>query len=430
MMTSTGTSHILILNQHGENRGDEAAMRAMLARLEEAAGSADFTVLYQFRDREIQLDFPQKVQMLPIIMPVGEAASLTLYALLKRVGIEASGLLKGQTKDIIAAYHRADLVLSAPGGPYFGDIYANHELVHWFFIWLASLYRKPLGLYAPSAGPFQKRILNLVRRRLYKTFDVLCSREEISADYIRGLLGPEARVHVTADSALQVRLQPMVRDEFFLGDRAPLRERFIVGVSAIDYAYPGVADPEAHRRCYEEAMVALVTHVARARRSHFLLVPQLHGRFHTDVPFLEELGGRFPDEVSWEIVDDGLSSDDQRRIFGMADMFIASRYHPGIFASSAGVPGVCIYYEHKALGFMRQLGLEELAFDIRNLDAQELIHAADRVMSDGDALRAHIEERLPGLVATARRTTDLMRDLLPKRQEQTTVPLTDGGRAT
>ena len=350
--------------------------------------------------------------MLPIIMPLGEAASLAVFALLKKAGFEASSLLLGKSKDIIAAYRDADLVLSAPGGPYFGDIYASHEIVHWFFVWLASLYGKRLGLYAPSAGPFQKRLLNLVRRRLYKTFDVLCSREEISAKYIRDLLGPGSEVHVTADSALQVRLDSMPRDEYFAAERAELGRRFIVGVSAIDYAYPGETDPESLRRRYEDAMLELITHVAHNRESHFLMVPQLHGRFHSDVPFLRELGARLPSDVSWEIVDDRLSSDDQRRLFAMADMFIASRYHPGIFASSAGVPGICIYYEHKALGYMRQLELEDLAFDIRNLDPSALIRAADRVMNDGDALRAHIEERLPRLVATARRTTDLVAALV------------------
>jgi colanic acid/amylovoran biosynthesis protein len=407
------TSHILILNQHGENRGDEAAMRAMLDRLEEAAeGPVRFTVLYQFRDREIRLDFPQQVKMLPIIMPLTEAASLAMFALLKRFGVETTGVLVGGSKEIVAAYRDADLVLSAPGGPYFGDIYASHEIVHWFFVWLAGLYDKRLGLYAPSAGPFRKRLLNVVRRRLYKTFDVLCSREEISADFIRNLVGPDREVHVTADSALQVRLDPMRRADYFEGPRAELSEHFLVGVSAIDYAYPDACDPESLRRHYEDAMIALITHVAESRSSHFLLVPQLHGRFHSDVPFLEALGSRLPPNVSWEIVSDQLSSDDQRRIFGMADMFIASRYHPGIFASSAGVPGICIYYEHKALGFMRQLDLENLAFDIRDLDVGALIRAADRVMTDREALRAHIEERLPRLMATARRTTELVTGLV------------------
>ncbi|MFW2387523.1 MAG: polysaccharide pyruvyl transferase family protein [Polyangiales bacterium] len=419
MTSAQAKTHILILNQHGENRGDEAAMRAMLARLEEAVpGPVHFTVLYQFRDRDIRLELPQDVQMLPIIMPISEAASLALFALFKKAGFELSALLLGKSKDIVAAYRAADLVLSAPGGPYFGDIYASHEIVHWFFVWLASLYAKRLGLYAPSAGPFRKRLLNLLRRRLYKTFDVLCSREEISADYIRELLGPGSDVHVTADSALQVRLPAMPREEYFTNGRAELAKRFVVAVSAIDYAYPGAADPADLRRRYEEAMISLLAHVARKRESHFLLVPQLHGRFHSDVPFLRELGARLPSDLSWEIVDDSLSSDDQRRIFGMADMFVASRYHPGIFASSAGVPGVCIYYEHKALGFMRQLELEELAFDIRDLDAAKLIEAADRVITEGDALRAHIETRLPRLVATARRTTDLV-----------SAMITDEGRA-
>lgn len=393
-------------------------MRAMLASLEEALEDpVRFTILYQFRDRDIELQLPQDVRMLPIIMPIHEAASLAIFGALKWLGLDVPAVLVGGATRIIEAYDEADLVLSAPGGPYFGDIYASHEIVHWFFVWLASLYEKRLALYAPSAGPFRNRVLNVVRRRLYQAFDLLCAREEISADYIRELVGPGTEVHVTADSALQVRLEPKRREDYFGEDRHSLRERFLVGVSAIDYAYPGADDPAALRHHYLDAMIELVTHVARSKPSHFLLVPQLHGRFHSDVPFLEELGSMLPSDVSWEIVDDELSSDEQRRIFGMTDMFIASRYHPGIFASSAAVPGICIYYEHKALGFMRQLDLEDLAFDIRKLDTPKLIEAADRVIRDREGLRAHIEERLPTLVATARRTTDLVAALVTRGGE-------------
>lgn len=398
-------------------------MRAMLSRLEDVVGHVEFTVLYQFRDRTIELDFPQKVTMLPIIMPPREAASLSLFGALKAIGLARPEVLIGGAKRVVEAYEEADLILSAPGGPYFGDLYVNHEFVHWFFVWLGSLYAKPLGLYAPSAGPFQKRWMNPVRRRLYKQFDVLCSREAISADFVRQLVG-DVSVHVTADSALQVRVPPMSRETYFRDDRASLAKRFVVGVSAIDYGYPGASDPEALKKRYFDALVDLVAHVARQRESHFLLVPQLHGRFHSDVAFLKILGDALPPDVSWEIVDDGLSSDVQRQLFGMADMYIASRYHPGIFGASAGVPGVCIYYEHKALGFMQQLGLEDLAFDIRNLDPAALIRAADHVMDDLPRLRRHIEARLPDLMATAQRTTELMAQLLPGKTDRPHGPST------
>ena len=46
------------------------------------------------------------------------------------------------------------------------------------------------------------------------------------------------------------------------------------------------------------------------------------------------------------------------------------------------------------------------------MEPAALIEAADRVMNEGSALRAHLEKRLPHLVATARRTTDLVSALV------------------
>jgi colanic acid/amylovoran biosynthesis protein len=383
-------------------------MRAMLACLDQALGGASFTVLYQFRDRALKVELAQDVQMLPIIMPATEAARLTLFGLSRLVSTRLGPLLLGRLgKAITEAYERADLVLSAPGGPYFGDIYASHELVHWFFVWLAKRYHKPLMLYSPSAGPFANPILNPVRRHLYRAFDVVCAREPISARMIEELVGQGFTVHVTADSALQVRVPPMDRAQYFGSSRSHLTDRFIVCTSVIDYRFAGASDPNGLKSVYERALINLMTHLSKQRDCHFLFLPQLHGSVHTDVPYLRRIAGRLPSDLSWEIVDEHLDSDAQRGIFGMADTFIASRYHPAIFGSSAGVPGLCFYYEHKALGFMTQLGMERFAFDIRKLDSRAVCKAMDEILENRATLSREIELRLPALVAQARQSTEL-----------------------
>lgn len=390
-------------------------MRAMLSCLDEALGGASFTVLYQFRDRSLKVELAQDVQMLPIIMPASEATGLTLFGLATLAGARPRRVLGSLGKAITDAYERADLVVSAPGGPYFGDIYASHELVHWFFVWLAKRYRKPLMLYSPSAGPFANPVLNPVRRRLYRTFDVVCAREPISARMIEGLVGEGLTVHVTADSALQVRVPPTDRQRYFGSSRRHLADRFIVCTSVIDYGFAGAADPSHLKSTYERALLDLMTHLAERRDCHFIFLPQLHGAVHTDVPYLRRIAARLPAGLSWEIVDERLDSDAQRGIFGMGDTFIASRYHPAIFGSSAGVPGLCFYYEHKALGFMTQLGMERFAFDIRKLDSRALCEAMDEILEDRTALAREIERRLPALVAQARRSTELAVALVDSR---------------
>lgn len=410
--------HILIVNQHGENRGDEAAMRAMLARFKEELGEVRFTLLYQFRDRQLRLAFNEEVEDLPMVLPIIDYLGLLIFTLGKVFGLSPNFVLSPTMRRIIAAYERTDLVVSAPGGPYFGDIYVNHEIVHWWYVWLGRLFRKPVFLYATSAGPFRNRLLNPIRKTMYRKFAQIVVREEFSAKYIRDLLGPGSQVEVTTDSAIQVSLTAYPRDRYFVGERASLAHKFLIAVSLNNYSYPGAADPETLRQNYNKVMTELLTYLAEQRDCHFLFLPQLYGSAHSDVTFLQEMGGRLPAHVSWEVVDPQADSDMQRRLFGMCDLHLASRYHPAIFGNTGLVPGLCIYYEHKALGFMQQLGLERFAVDIRQLDIAQLRGVIDELLQNRDEIVQHLECSVPQLRQHARRTTELAVGLLKENQPQ------------
>lgn len=407
--------HILIVNQHGENRGDEAAMRAMLARLKEELGEVRFTLLYQFRDRSLRLKFREDVIDLPIVLPPLDYLRALLFSAGKVCTLDLKPLLSSSMRQIIDAYQSADMVISAPGGPYFGDMYLDHEIVHWWYVWLAARYGKPLFLYAPSAGPFKNRLMNPIRKRLYREFDVIVTREEISQGFLHGLLGRDTTVHVTADSAIQQSFEALPRAEYFTGARAPLAEKFVVAVSLNNYKYPGASDPEPLRRRYNEAMLGVLNHLAEKRDCHFLFIPQLYGKVHSDVPFLEEISRRMPAGRSFEIVSPDADSDTQRRLFAMADLHLASRYHPAIFGHTGYTPGICIYYEHKALGFMTQLGLERFAFDIRDPDLPRLLAATDELLENSSGIIEQLKVRVPELQKRARRTTELAAELARRK---------------
>jgi colanic acid/amylovoran biosynthesis protein len=408
--------HILIINQHGENRGDEAAMTAMQRSLSQALGDARFTVLYQHRDATMKPRTVGETNALPIVLPLVEYLRALAYSFCNLLGINTSFPLSNRMKPMIDAYRSADLVVSAPGGPYFGDLYAGHELVHWWYVWLGHRFGCPLFLYAPSAGPFKNRLLNPIRRWMYRKFDTLVVREEISADHLRGLLGDRTRIEVTADSALQVAWTPFQRDDYFDESRAQLRTRFLVAISLIDYSYPGCANRGALRERYLSAALELVLFLSKSRSCHFLLIPQLYGRAHSDVEFLRAFGRRLPSGISFEIVDTLLNSDAQQRIFAMCDLHIASRYHPAIFGHAGLCPGICIYYEHKALGFMQQLGLERFAFDIREVEARNLVEAASELLQRREEIIEVLAQRIPELRQRARRTTELALSLIRARE--------------
>lgn len=406
---------VLIINQHGDNTGDEAALRAMLSRLTAELGPTSFTVLHQFRERSSEVSVDQPVRWIPLRVPPTEALRLLAHTATCVVGRPSPGLLGPIGRAIVQAYETADLVISAPGGPYFGDLYWDHEPVHWFYVWLARLHGRPTALFAPSAGPFERRWMNPLRRRTYRCFDVLTLREERSAELVRELMGDEVDPEVTADSALAERVPPLPRDRWRVGD-GDARDRFVLVVSVIDSPYRGDPDPAQRRRVHDDTIVDGIEHVAARLddpgRLHVVFLPQLRSRRHDDAPYLRRLAARLPQGRSWEVLGHDLSSDDHRARIAAADLVIAGRYHPAVFALSACVPVVCIAYEHKATGVMEIAGMSALSTTLDALDTTGLHTLLDRAMADPSGLRARLEAVEPSLRRRARRTAERCAELV------------------
>ena len=66
--------HVVITNQHGDNRGDEAAMLAMLAGLEARLAPVRFTVIHQFADPALPVAFSRGCRARPAGAALAEGA--------------------------------------------------------------------------------------------------------------------------------------------------------------------------------------------------------------------------------------------------------------------------------------------------------------------------------------------------------------------
>lgn len=410
---------IVVVNQHGENRGDEAAMRAMVRGLNAAlGGDVDFDIVFQCRDRSLVISFELPVRVHHMVMPIYDIALLTLYAVVKTTGLEAGFLLTAGTREIVAAISRADLLVSAPGGPYFGDIYSLHEPVHWLYVWLGRLYDKPCFLYAPSVGPFKKVGHNWFRRKVFGMFNDICVREVQSLSYLRELISPDFEIHLTADSAIQETIEPFDRCAYFAGDRAALADKFIVAVTAMQYRYPGDPDPAWQRAHFTEVFLTSLSHLAQRHDCHFIFLPQLYGKVHNDTLYHELLGKRLPTGTSWEIVPANFDSDRHRKVFGMVDLCLASRYHPQIFATTSGVPGVFLCYEHKQFAYLEAIGMREFALDIRKVDKNTLCTKLDEVIDRRKELAVLLVQNAAFLREKSQESTRLAARLLRKDGSQ------------
>ncbi len=405
-MTKRDKPHVLVVNQHGDNRGDEAALLAMCSGIEAELGPTQFTVIHQFNNAAAGPMLRPDAQWITLKLPVGEAIRFVVYLALRIFRLRPQFLLGSLGQKTIHAYETADVVVSAPGGPYFGDLYIGHEAVHWLYVWIAKLHRVPAMLYATSAGPFHKKWANPFRRYTYRCFSRLFVREEISAGHIRGLFAGRrhgVNIEVSIDSALQVAIAPQERQH---------ADAQLIVVSAINWPYPNDPSPQLRQKEYDTAVIEAVKIFAESRPTHVVFVPQLYGSMHRDTPYLEALARLLPANISCEVLSDTKSSNEQRALFAAADWVIAGRYHPAVFAVSAAVPVLCIAYEHKATGVLQAAGVPDAVMSIDEVTVEVVQAKARELLATRADLSARLQVAQVALREVSSRTSGAVAELV------------------
>ena len=191
--------NIFILNAHWNNRGDEAANRALVDEIHRLRPEANINLQFamvcsdgldSLKSSDVKVlthRFPHSRNFIELLL---------MYISKGHIAFSRDG------KDFLNVMKKADIVVHAPGGPSIGDIYSRAEFAYLCRLLLALRLKKPVFIYAPSIGPFKNRTRNLIRKYILKRACCVTLRESISAEYFKELL-PEKECTVTLDSAFQ-----------------------------------------------------------------------------------------------------------------------------------------------------------------------------------------------------------------------------------
>lgn len=407
--TQEKCTNIVIVNQHGENRGDESALRGMLYGLNKLIPSARFSVQTISPAKDFQ-DIRDVEFIDTLLMLTKKKLKLIYYtsaALLHRAGFRRLSKLFRRNAAFIESLKAADIVISAPGGPYIGDLYQGWELTCVLPIFLAILLGKPVMIYGPSQGPFDNEKRNKWRRWLLSKVKVISVRERFSSIYLENLGIASSSINVTADSCLQKPVDKSLGKGII--DKEHLdSNKMLIGM------VPLYQVPTANLANVFDAKplaVSTLKLLSEIFDADFVLIPQLYGAYR-DLPSLitiaetSGLGDRI------HVVPDTYDSNEQQSLIGELDLCVSFRYHPYIFAVRQGIPTVCIAYEHKAYGFAEAMNLEEYCLDLFSTTPEEIVKKIQQVWDRRDELKRHIESNIVRLEKLSLKNSELAAELL------------------
>jgi colanic acid/amylovoran biosynthesis protein len=391
---------IVIPNAHWNNRGDEAAHRALWGELRKLYPTASVKVL--IKDRKSVEQFPDlpgfSAEALQFKAPIWEI----WLAALSRGVLGFNSALKRSVR-ILAS---ADLIIYPPGGAVISDRFFWSKQMEYLLPFLcARLYGTPTVVASPSMGPFDPRPVRRVRKWLLKAPRAICVREDISRKYLAAI-GVEENVNVSMDLAFLDDVDATVQ-ESLLEKYTELRDFLsshdkVVGITISDFKWHVRLgkDPELSER----VRVAFMEFIKwlTARGYGVLLVPQLFGN-QNDIDYL----GTFSSPNVF-VLDENYDAYFQQFVIGKLHSVVGMRYHSNIFAAKMGTPFIAIPYEEKMQGFLELADLMEYALALNDFSTDRLRSKFEMLEAGHDSVTVKLATQRNEWRSRARKTLEIL----------------------
>ncbi|MFL5300517.1 MAG: polysaccharide pyruvyl transferase family protein [Anaeromyxobacteraceae bacterium] len=359
----------------GMNLGDEAILEGMLSQLR-ATLPADVTVF-------------------------SRVASST------RVEHEVERVVPVRTltrREIAPEVRALDLLVLGGGG----ILYDGDAEIYLREVSLAQEMGIPVLLYAISAGPLTASgSRRAVREALNASPPpVITVRDRLGYRLLEDV-GVTQEIQLTADPAFL--LEPEELSLEALRAEGVDLDRHLIGFSVRE---PGPAAPHIDPEEYYTLLANAADFVIERYDAEVVFVPMEK----SDVQHSHGVVAHMQNAERAEILRRRYSPRQILDLMGRFDFAVGMRLHFLIFAALRGTPFAALPYASKVSGLLDDMGMDSPP--LGSIGIGQLIATIDRSWDTRADIRARIGERLPALKSRAKRTNDLLLDVLRRPGEQ------------
>ncbi|OJV86363.1 MAG: hypothetical protein BGO34_05085 [Bacteroidia bacterium 44-10] len=353
---------ILIVNQPLNNRGDEAAHKALVRALCEKFPESKIQVLFINVNQDSIEQFKVKkenLEYLNILSKIRGSSMILIKA--SEYNLPFLWYLHPVTYSIVKLMKKVDLVVCAPGGICMGGF---QDWAHISILSIAKYLKKKVAYYGRSFGPFpeitkRNKRFKEISYKLLHYFDFLSIRdaktqklaEEIGVDYIP-----------TADTAFldypEVQIPIEIKEK--IGDNYTV---FVPNELKWHYAFKNLKSDIILQFYIRITNIIL----EKYPESKIVMLPQIFNDKNQDeFRFFEQIKNNI-NLNSIVILKDIYSSDIQQCIIRKSKLVVGARYHSIVFAINNNVPFVALSYEHKINGLLESLDIHDRKVDITKI---------------------------------------------------------------
>jgi colanic acid/amylovoran biosynthesis protein len=375
---------LLILGNHTcGNRGDSAILRGLLDAINTLEPDAEVDVMSRYPvssswllDRPVMGDplYSQMKQHNNAAGVMGRVKKMLRrryqhQVLLSRVTdsgkLRNIAIAQGFT-DFVRLLCGYDAIVQV-GGSFFVDLYGVPQFEHALCTFMA---KKPLYMIGHSVGPFQQPQFNQLANYVFGHCDALILRESVSLNMMKRSDIDTSKVEQGVDTAWLVDHHEADFVASYAVDHwlQVIAQKKTVAVTLRELA-PFDKRLGTTQQAYENAFAEVVNRIIDDGYQVVALstCTGIDSYNKDDRMVALNLRKHLRDSSQYHVVMDELNDLEMGKILGASELTVGTRLHSAIISMNFGTPAIAINYEHKSAGIMQQLGMPEMAVDIRHL---------------------------------------------------------------
>lgn len=288
----------------------------------------------------------------------------TFFYMYKKLGVPKwAWLLGARFRKIALAIEKSDIVVSISGES-INDHFAPQMYMRCYLFYLCIRLGKDFYVFPQSIGPIFRNTSKKALRLFLSGSKVIFSRDIESFKLSQEIWeGKPVNVVYCPDVAVT---QESIKDESLAIFN---RGKKVVGITLSD-----VPDELAGGAGYSEKVVSTICNVLDPDKYCILIMPSNYKRdgISCDYKICEQayqeflLQGFEVDILQNMVIHPDKYQGIQRSLY----LFISSRMHVGILATSAAIPTIMLNTQHKIRGYMKNIGMEDFVIEYGDIESQ------------------------------------------------------------
>lgn len=315
--------------------------------------------------------------------------------------------------EIITKIDNCDMVWDISEGDSFSDIYGIKRFFKHSILKLTTLnLKKKLIIMPQTLGPFKKKWVKYVAKKVINKADKVFVRDDISKDIISNQLGIKRKIIYIPDMAFYMIPNSKISIDKFIN----CRNKSIIGLNVNALLYSGGYDGKnmfGLKVNYKKLIDELIERILKIDNVELILIPHVITKefeVEDDLRICQNIAKKLGTKLSRKIysLDKEYREDEIKAIISGCDFFIGSRMHSCIGAISTKVPTVPLAYSRKFLGVWDKIGLGYCVLDLKSLEKSEVIENVMKNFNNRNEISKKLEVEIPLLKKKIEEIVDII----------------------